>query len=118
MELLLASTIQLSEEEMKAMNKTSVALQDGSGYLGYLETFHMLHCVVGDLQLFPLSLMLNFLRDARILCRNGFTSSCIKNTIPMWKRQVVSTSAMQVRLMSQMQDGSPQSMMEWYTENT
>lgn len=41
-----ASTIRLSEEEMKIMNKTSVALKDGTGYLGYLETFHMLHCVV------------------------------------------------------------------------
>lgn len=30
------------------MNKTSVTLRDGSGYAGYLETFHMLHCVVGD----------------------------------------------------------------------
>lgn len=30
------------------MNKTSVALRDGSGYAGYLETLHMLHCVVSD----------------------------------------------------------------------
>ena len=28
------------------MNKTSIALKDGSGYLGYLEAHHMLHCVV------------------------------------------------------------------------
>ncbi|KAJ0104234.1 hypothetical protein J7T55_001721 [Diaporthe amygdali] len=43
--LLQPSTIRLSEEEMRAMNKTSVVLKDGSGYVGYLETFHMLHCV-------------------------------------------------------------------------
>ncbi|KAI0396445.1 hypothetical protein F5Y17DRAFT_419109 [Xylariaceae sp. FL0594] len=35
----------LSEEEMIQMNRTSVALSDGSGYLGYLESYHMLHCV-------------------------------------------------------------------------
>lgn len=31
------------------MGKTSLALKDGSGYIGYLETFHMLHCVVSGL---------------------------------------------------------------------
>lgn len=28
------------------MKKQSIALQDGTGYIGYLETLHMLHCVV------------------------------------------------------------------------
>lgn len=32
------------------MNKTSVVLKDGSSYVGYLETFHMLHCVVSGPQ--------------------------------------------------------------------
>lgn len=41
--------LRFSEEEMKAMGKTSLALKDGSGYVGYLETFHMLHCIVSDL---------------------------------------------------------------------
>ncbi|KAI3317655.1 hypothetical protein HD806DRAFT_362125 [Xylariaceae sp. AK1471] len=35
----------LSEEEMVQMNRTSIALSDGSGYVGYLESYHMLHCL-------------------------------------------------------------------------
>lgn len=42
----LASMIRLSKDEMARMNKTSIALKDGTGYIGYLETLHMLHCVV------------------------------------------------------------------------
>jgi len=38
--------IRISEEEMRRMNKTSVTLKDGSGYVGYLEALHQLHCVV------------------------------------------------------------------------
>lgn len=38
--------IRLSADEMRKMNKTSVTLKDGSGYVGYLEAIHMLHCVV------------------------------------------------------------------------
>jgi len=38
--------VRVSEEEMRKMNKTSVALRDGGGYVGYLESHHMLHCVV------------------------------------------------------------------------
>lgn len=38
--------IRLTEEEMRKMNKTSVRLRDGSGYVGYIEAIHMLHCVV------------------------------------------------------------------------
>ncbi|GAB1318517.1 hypothetical protein MFIFM68171_08727 [Madurella fahalii] len=44
-QLLRSSMIRLSEEEMRKMNKTSVALRDGSGYVGYIEAIHMLHCV-------------------------------------------------------------------------
>ena len=42
------SMIRLSEDEMRVMNKTSIALKDGSGYIGYLESYHMLHCVVSE----------------------------------------------------------------------
>lgn len=42
-----ASMIKISEEELKSINKTSIPLRDGSGYIGYLEGIHMLHCVVG-----------------------------------------------------------------------
>ncbi|KAL2883807.1 hypothetical protein SGCOL_000955 [Colletotrichum sp. CLE4] len=37
--------LRFSEDEMDRMQKTSLALKDGSGYIGYLESFHMLHCV-------------------------------------------------------------------------
>ncbi|KAI0543947.1 hypothetical protein F4679DRAFT_566706 [Xylaria curta] len=43
--LLRYSNIRLSEDELRQMNKTSIALRDGSGYIGYLESIHMLHCV-------------------------------------------------------------------------
>lgn len=43
--LLRSSMIKLSAEEMRRMNKTSIPLRDGSGYIGYLESIHMLHCV-------------------------------------------------------------------------
>lgn len=38
--------VKLPEEKMKRMNKTSIALRDGSGYLSYLEAHYMLHCEV------------------------------------------------------------------------
>lgn len=40
--------IKVSADEMRRMNKTSVTLKDGSGHVGYLETIHMLHCVVSS----------------------------------------------------------------------
>ncbi|KAK3997971.1 hypothetical protein QBC44DRAFT_392406 [Cladorrhinum sp. PSN332] len=43
--LLRSSAIRITKAEMKQMNKTSVALRDGSGYVGYIEAIHMLHCV-------------------------------------------------------------------------
>ncbi|KAK4195845.1 hypothetical protein QBC40DRAFT_314971 [Triangularia verruculosa] len=43
--LLRSSMIRLSAEEMRRMNKSSVTMKDGSGYVGYLEAIHMLHCV-------------------------------------------------------------------------
>lgn len=38
---------------MREMNRTSSALRDGSGYAGYLEAYHMLHCVVSPLDIVP-----------------------------------------------------------------
>ncbi|KAI0189057.1 hypothetical protein F4808DRAFT_454100 [Astrocystis sublimbata] len=43
--LLRATMVKVSEDEMRMMNKTSIQMKDGSGYLGYLEAHHMLHCV-------------------------------------------------------------------------
>lgn len=43
---LAASMIKISAQELQEINATSVALRDGSGYLAYVETSHMLHCVV------------------------------------------------------------------------
>lgn len=44
--------IKISEDELKKLNKTSIPLQDGSGYIAYLEAIHMLHCVVRRLVFF------------------------------------------------------------------
>ncbi|KUI67901.1 hypothetical protein VM1G_03125 [Cytospora mali] len=44
-DLLRGSMVRISEDEMRKMNKTSIALRDRSGYIGYLESIHMLHCV-------------------------------------------------------------------------
>ncbi|KAH8434518.1 oxidase ustYa family protein [Aspergillus melleus] len=44
-DLLRGGMVKISEDELRKMNKTSIELKDGSGYLGYLETIHMLHCV-------------------------------------------------------------------------
>ncbi len=35
----------VSEEDIKAVNRSSIALTDGSGYLATLEVFHQLHCL-------------------------------------------------------------------------
>ncbi|KAI0102797.1 hypothetical protein GGR51DRAFT_573823 [Nemania sp. FL0031] len=43
--LLRPTLLRMTEEDMVKMNKTSLALLDGSGYVGYLEAFHMLHCL-------------------------------------------------------------------------
>lgn len=42
----LASTIYVSKEDMKMMNKTSIALKDDKGYAGYYAVYHQLHCLV------------------------------------------------------------------------
>ena len=44
-DLLYPTIIRLEADEMHEMNKTSIALRDGSGYVGYVEAYHMLHCV-------------------------------------------------------------------------
>ncbi|KAF2229936.1 hypothetical protein EV356DRAFT_367735 [Viridothelium virens] len=43
--LLKSTMVKISKEELNRMNRTSIALRDGSGYIGYLESNHMLHCV-------------------------------------------------------------------------
>ncbi|KAI1178234.1 hypothetical protein F4777DRAFT_130811 [Nemania sp. FL0916] len=43
--LLRSTLLRMTNEEMIRMNKTSLALLDGGGYVGYLEVFHMLHCL-------------------------------------------------------------------------
>lgn len=41
-----ATLLKITKEEMIKMNKTSLALLRDGGYVGYLESFHMLHCLV------------------------------------------------------------------------
>ncbi|KAH9984475.1 hypothetical protein F4779DRAFT_632536 [Xylariaceae sp. FL0662B] len=43
-----STLLRITMEEIKRMNKTSLALINRSGYVGYLESFHMLHCLVRD----------------------------------------------------------------------
>lgn len=45
-ELLKYSNIRVSAEELKAINRTSVKLSDGSGmYMSELNVYHQLHCL-------------------------------------------------------------------------
>ncbi|KAI1325442.1 hypothetical protein F5Y16DRAFT_401443 [Xylariaceae sp. FL0255] len=43
--LLRSTTIRVSEAELQSVNESSIPLLDGSGYVGYLEVHHLLHCV-------------------------------------------------------------------------
>ena len=45
-DLLANNNIRLSKDELKKLNKTSIELHDGSGYLGELGVYHHLHCLV------------------------------------------------------------------------
>lgn len=38
--------VRFTEEEMRKMNLTSLALKDGSGYVGSFYAYHEIHCVV------------------------------------------------------------------------
>lgn len=40
--------IRITAEELARDNQKSVALPEAGGYLGWLGTFHELHCIVGD----------------------------------------------------------------------
>jgi hypothetical protein len=40
------SNIKVSENDLAALNLSSVALADGSGYIAELGVFHELHCLV------------------------------------------------------------------------
>ncbi|GAD97500.1 hypothetical protein AN7265.2 [Paecilomyces variotii No. 5] len=44
-DLLRGGIVKISEDELRRLNKTSIPLRDGSGYIAYLEAIHMLHCV-------------------------------------------------------------------------
>lgn len=60
------------------MNKTSIVLRDGSGYVGYLESIHMLHCVVWMLS--P-RVPMHYPSTAHTytIYRNGFTNLSIQS---------------------------------------
>lgn len=40
------NNLQVQENDLRQLNKTTVALRDGSGYLASLEVLHQLHCLV------------------------------------------------------------------------
>ncbi len=40
--------IRITADELARDNQKSVALPEAGGYLGWLGTFHELHCIVGD----------------------------------------------------------------------
>lgn len=40
------SNIRISKDELQKMNRTAIALYDGSGYFGQLSAYHHLHCLV------------------------------------------------------------------------
>jgi len=44
--------LRIYPDEMSRLNQTSLALADGSGYLGTLGVYHELHCIVRSLSLF------------------------------------------------------------------
>jgi len=44
-DILQNSHVRFSEKEMIRMNRTSIALKDGSGYVAQLSAYHELHCV-------------------------------------------------------------------------
>ncbi|KAF2963011.1 hypothetical protein GQX73_g10561 [Xylaria multiplex] len=43
--LLRPTVVRVTKDELERMNKSSIALRNGTGYIGYLEVHHMLHCV-------------------------------------------------------------------------
>lgn len=71
--LLIASMLRISADELLKMNKTSIALQDGSGYIGTLETMHALHCLVRDLVFITLSTVSD---------TDNITEKAISSTLP------------------------------------
>ncbi|GAB7353816.1 hypothetical protein MBLNU459_g4192t1 [Dothideomycetes sp. NU459] len=44
-ELLSPMNVRTSNEELRRMNKSSIALGDGSGFMAVLDVYHRLHCV-------------------------------------------------------------------------
>lgn len=78
--------VKVSEDEMKRMNKTSVTLRDGSGYVGYLESLHMLHCVVRMLHQTPYAP--RCLPPLLTINRKGSMNPGIRSTIPISKQKM------------------------------
>ena len=60
--------IKLSADELAAFGEPSIALRDGSGYIGEMAVYHELHCVVRD-SCYTQRLPSNS-------CRNGFDATC------------------------------------------
>jgi hypothetical protein len=56
-ELLAPANIQVSAEILAKANKTSIALEDGSGYYAILDVYHQLHCLVCEVDSFPMVLL-------------------------------------------------------------
>ncbi|KAI0534496.1 hypothetical protein GGR58DRAFT_520254 [Xylaria digitata] len=52
-QILRSTLLRMTKKEMIKMNRTSLALLDGSGYVGYLESFHMLHCLSHHPEQYP-----------------------------------------------------------------
>lgn len=45
--LLNNTIVEVTADELRAVNKTSLQLEGNGNYLAYLEVYHQLHCVVG-----------------------------------------------------------------------
>ena len=52
--------IRVQKSDLDKINRTSIPLADGSGYLASLDVFHQLHCVYVRFSLFSVSLLLSF----------------------------------------------------------
>ena len=47
----IAQAILVTEDDLKAINKTSIKLADDSGYIAILDVFHEIHCLYVNLRL-------------------------------------------------------------------
>ena len=49
-DLLLSTSLRVSDAEMARSNQTSVRLPEGGGYIAWLGVYHELHCIVCSIQ--------------------------------------------------------------------